>query len=151
MIAHASVDIVRYKPNIRRISRPQNNNDVITPIFAVDPVIKHGCIAEQSRYIFRQQRVCRCIGDVLLNFAEYAPTDRRMIDDYRKISSSKEAKLLNCSTGCCSLNMDLSNVSSTSRDIPRKLNVQTGKLNYLYNSRHHLEYLHVFGDVRAMK
>ena len=74
-----------------------------------------------------------------------------MIVDYRKISSSKEAKLLNCSTACGSFNMDLSNVSSTSCDIPRKWNVQTGKLNYLYNSRHRLEYWHVFGDVRAMK
>ena len=102
MIADASVDIVG--PNIRRISRPQNDNGVCTPIFAVDPVIKDACIAEQSRYILRQQRVCRCIGDVLPNFAEYAPTDRRMIIDYRKISSSKEAKLLNCSTACCSFN-----------------------------------------------
>ena len=43
--------------------------------------------------------------------------------------------------------MDLRNLS----DIPRKWNVQTGKLNYLYNSRHRLEYRHVFVDVRAMK
>ena len=48
--------------------------------------------------------------------------------------------------------MDLSDVSRT-RDIPRKWNVQTWKLNYLglYNCRHRLEYRHVFGDVRAMK
>ena len=40
--------------------------------------------------------------------------------------------------------MDLSNVSRTSRDIPSKCSVQTQlqtrKLNYLYNSRHRLEY-----------
>ena len=113
MIADASVDIARHRLNIRRISRPQNNNGVCTLIFAVDPVINRQCIAEQSPYIFRQQRVCRCIGDVLPNFAECAPTDRRMIVDYRKISSSKEAKLLNCLTACFSFNMDLSNVSSS--------------------------------------
>ena len=94
MIADASVDIDRHRPNIWRVSRPQNNNGVCTPIFAVDPASKHGCIAEQPQFIYRQQRVCRCIGNVLPNFAEYAPTDRRMIVDYRRISSSKEAKLL---------------------------------------------------------
>ena len=48
--------------------------------------------------------------------------------------------------------MDLSDVSRT-RDIPRKWNVQTWKLNYLglYNCTHRLEYRHVFGDARAMK
>ena len=94
MIADASVDIARYRPNIWHISRPQNNNGECTPIVAVDPAIKHGCIAKQSRFIFRQQRVCRCIGDVLPNSAEYAPTYMRMIVNYRRLSSSKEAKLL---------------------------------------------------------
>ena len=104
MIADASVDISRYRPNIRRISRPLNNNGVCTPIFAVDPAIKHGYIAEQSRFIFRQQRVCRCIGDVLPNFAEYVPTDRRMVVDYRYVSANifiKRSKVT-CSTACCS-------------------------------------------------
>ena len=122
MIADASVDIARYRPNIRRISRPQNNNGVCTPIFAVDPAIKLGCIAEQSQFIFRQQRVYRCIGEVLPIFAEYVPTDRRMIVDYRHVSANifiKRSKVT-CSTACCSFNMDLSNVSRTSRDIPRK-------------------------------
>ena len=91
-IAYASVDIGRYRPNIRHISRPQNNNGVCTLIFAADPAIKHGRIAEQPQFIFRQQRVCQCIGDVLPNFVEYAPTDRRIIIDYRRISSSKDAK-----------------------------------------------------------
>ena len=94
MIADASMDIGRHGPNIRRVSQPQNNNGVCTPIFAVDLAIKHGCIAEQPRFIYRQQRVCRCIGDVLPNSAEYAPTDRRMIVNYPRISSLKEAKLL---------------------------------------------------------
>ena len=60
------------------------------------------------------------------------------------------------STACCSFNMDLSNVSCTSRDILSRCNdvqtqLQTRRLNYLYNSRHRLEYRHVFRDVRAMK
>ena len=118
MIADASVDIARFRANIRRISRPQNNNGVWTPIFVVDPAIKHGCIAEQSRFIFRQQRVCRYICVLVQQHVAH---------------------------------MDLTNVSRTSRHIPRKWNVQTGKLNCLYNSRHRLEYRHVFGDVKAMK
>ena len=98
-----SVDIAQYRPNIWRIYRPQNNNGICTPIFAVDPAIKHGCIAEQSRFIFRQ-RVCRCIGDVLPNFAEYVPTDRRMVVDYQHVSANifiKRSKVT-CSTACCS-------------------------------------------------
>ena len=88
-------------------------------------------------YCRTSQSMCRLIGECSLT-----------IGMYRRISSSKEAKLL---VQQHVAHMDLSNVSRTSRNIPRKWNVQTGKLNYLYNSRHRLEYRHVYGDVRAMK
>ena len=42
-------------------------------------------------------------------------------------------------------------MSRKPRDIPKKWIVQARNLNYLYNTWHHLEYLHVFGDSEAMR